>query len=596
MATSTSSLEGWSNGSVGVLVSGISQTFDNLNLTIWNETSAGLTFDPTRTDFPTISSTVDALFQIDSFFYTPGCAYPISGQYGFLPRLLYYVLLVSCLVFHRHVWLSTAALGTAMTYGATSAVHAFALIARYKYTSADSFNEHTYAKDHITYFGDLDLAGIYPILAAGCIMLPPILNWSTTIRENDAQPILLYWGILMFAALVATLISIGKGGYVTPYQVYTQLATCAIDNTKGCTVDALSNSAINNKYSREFYAKCNCNDTCGAVSLDTAPYRKGTAMQAWLVKDQTITILSSNAFSVAYYVVLVALVLTICYGAVSMAESKWTQQQVREWVFRRLIGRNQYDRIQNSAQRDKEAVPDEATMNQYHHRRTGFLHFLDICHLFIAKCTAALIYVLAILMIFLSPMAFVMSVIINEILTHSYPVAELESAIGQWAPWISTGFVIAAAIICKFHHAWVISIRAAGSAIYRSALWLCGKRSFRLQANEHTRDNSIQIDVLAFVQECAQPLHYARDVVRRARRRIMDEWKDFWDWWKHPYRLPGNWIDQIKEERNGSLTIGPLQSKVPHVSEFIPPLSSLSETQIEMAPLISIYSPEPYRE
>ncbi|OCL03462.1 hypothetical protein AOQ84DRAFT_381611 [Glonium stellatum] len=32
-------------------------------------------------------------------------------------------------------------------------------------------------------------------------MLTPILMWSTTVGQHDAQPVVLYWGVLIFAAL-----------------------------------------------------------------------------------------------------------------------------------------------------------------------------------------------------------------------------------------------------------------------------------------------------------------------------------------------------------------------------------------------------------
>ena len=100
----------------------------NLNYTVWNKTLGTLSFDPSKTNYHTINRTVNELFRPEVFSYYQPCAYAISGNYGFLPRLLYYVLLIFALILRKHTWLSPAALGVAMTYAATSCVHAFALL------------------------------------------------------------------------------------------------------------------------------------------------------------------------------------------------------------------------------------------------------------------------------------------------------------------------------------------------------------------------------------------------------------------------------------------------------------------------------------
>lgn len=113
------------NGTVGFPSS------DNLNLTVWPNDTAILTFNTSQTDFRVIWSAVDALFQTDVFSFQPVCTYPISGQYGFLPRLIYYLLLIFSLILRRYEYLSVAALGTSMTYASVACVHAFSLMVRY---------------------------------------------------------------------------------------------------------------------------------------------------------------------------------------------------------------------------------------------------------------------------------------------------------------------------------------------------------------------------------------------------------------------------------------------------------------------------------
>ena len=90
------------------------------------------------------------------------------------------------------------------------------------------------AQTHANDFGDMDLQAIFPILAASCIMLTPILNWSIQIREH-ARAIAVYWGLLIFAAFVPTFFSVWKG--IQPLFSYGQLFTCEIDIAKNCTYE-----------------------------------------------------------------------------------------------------------------------------------------------------------------------------------------------------------------------------------------------------------------------------------------------------------------------------------------------------------------------
>jgi len=120
---------------------------------------------------------------------------------------------------------------------------------RYKYKPIpldDLINPQSYKVEE---FGDLDLQGIYPILVASCIMLTPILNWSVEIRVH-ARAIAVCWGLLMFTALIPTLVKVWKG--VTPLVDYDQLVTCDVDLTKNCTPDSID---YNSFLSSTFFKK-----------------------------------------------------------------------------------------------------------------------------------------------------------------------------------------------------------------------------------------------------------------------------------------------------------------------------------------------------
>ena len=81
-------------------------------------------------------------------------------------------------------------------------------------------------------------------------MLTPILSWSTMIRKHHAQAVVLYWGVLMFFALIFTLPPIIRG--VQPYSVE-KLATCYMDPSLGCTYENVISGDGSLVISSDFY-------------------------------------------------------------------------------------------------------------------------------------------------------------------------------------------------------------------------------------------------------------------------------------------------------------------------------------------------------
>ncbi|KAM0100276.1 hypothetical protein ACP6JE_005097 [Aspergillus fumigatus] len=82
------------------------------------------------------------------------CVYPISGQYALLHRVLYYSLLLFSIVSGKTPWLVAGALGAAMTYAGSAAVHATILAG----ISRDSLL-------------DLDCLGIFAIVSVGSLVV-----------------------------------------------------------------------------------------------------------------------------------------------------------------------------------------------------------------------------------------------------------------------------------------------------------------------------------------------------------------------------------------------------------------------------------------
>ena len=112
------------------------------------------------------------------------CVYAISGTYGFLPRILYYITLVFAIFGRRKEWLVIGALVSALTYAGTSAIHQMALVN---------------SKNPIF---DLDIVGAWAVLSTGALAYISMMHWSSTLRDSRARIVLVGWGVLVGIALI----------------------------------------------------------------------------------------------------------------------------------------------------------------------------------------------------------------------------------------------------------------------------------------------------------------------------------------------------------------------------------------------------------
>lgn len=135
-----------------------------LNISHDSNNGITLTFrDDVATNFSTWAPMIEQLTNPAYFTASVSCTSAISGQYGFLPRLLYYLLLVFAVILRHRTWLATAAVATAMSYASTAAVHIFILFVTF----------HNGKKNDSPVSGsDTDLYAAFLIVSAGAIMLP----------------------------------------------------------------------------------------------------------------------------------------------------------------------------------------------------------------------------------------------------------------------------------------------------------------------------------------------------------------------------------------------------------------------------------------
>ncbi|KIX06394.1 uncharacterized protein Z518_04370 [Rhinocladiella mackenziei CBS 650.93] len=131
-----------------------------------------------------MSSNGTGLDGVDGRVTHINCVYPISGTYGLLPRLLYYVTLIFAIFGRTREWLIIGALVSALTYAGTSAIHLMALVT----SRADVY--------------DLDIMAAWAILSTGALAYIGIIHWSSTLRNSRARIVMICWGFLVGVSLI----------------------------------------------------------------------------------------------------------------------------------------------------------------------------------------------------------------------------------------------------------------------------------------------------------------------------------------------------------------------------------------------------------
>jgi len=250
------------------------------------------------------------------------------------------------------------------------------------------------------------LAAILPVLIAGSVTLAPILNWSYTLRRlpEGSKAVVILWGVLMYAATISSFLVAFKG--IFPFVVGGQVAYCPVGEDPRCSFDAVSGGSLR-LVSLSHYNLCHCKSTCGVVSPDHAPLRKGSNLQALLLDDALDMITRTNSYTYVAYVDEVFLSFIIAHGVFGVVEARWTQARVRNGVFRFLNGTTS--------------------------RKMRTIFFLgspsnSILRYYAAKFIASMFFGNAILAAIICPPLFVGSLIINELALWNWPVRYEQSS------------------------------------------------------------------------------------------------------------------------------------------------------------------------
>ncbi|KAI1436529.1 hypothetical protein GGR50DRAFT_227279 [Xylaria sp. CBS 124048] len=112
------------------------------------------------------------------------CAWPVSGQYGFGTRLLYYGFVATCVLARRQEWLRNACLAATLLLPSVAAIHAVVL-----------------AAVHVDM--DMDIYGAFQICSIGILAAPITVYNSKTYFNDPGRNIIFLWTGLLLAGMLS---------------------------------------------------------------------------------------------------------------------------------------------------------------------------------------------------------------------------------------------------------------------------------------------------------------------------------------------------------------------------------------------------------
>jgi hypothetical protein len=521
---------GWQNGSLFPQTQGLLDTSylgldqpSNINLTVYANNIAGITFPVEGLDITWTFTLAQSIFDPSNYRIGVYCIYPLSGQYDILPRGLFYLLLIFSVLFRRHNWLATAALGTAMTYAAVSAVHMLALVTNFDFGTPQPGWDIDSSKG----YGDVDVFGIYPILSAAAIMLTPILNWSVSVRANEAQMVVVYWGALVFAALVPAWL---YNNYVRDWWINAPVSFVLCPYSAAAThPDCNPNMNITS----ESFDYCQCADFCGLLGPST-PMRKHANMVPWLSRPISEIANSSRPLQNLYKFDEFVLAIIVAQGILGLIESQFSQAEVRNLVFRVLYAEpRDFIILLFEGERQEKLLKKLGMQNASSKPKTSLRWKLQFQF---ARLVAAAFFVFAMFFAVLAIAVFVTNVVTQEIYLGFWPVSEHSDAVGAWSMWVGAAFILIAAVIVRYHASWMKSLVVLFQAFWRLVAWAGNERHVRFQSND-PEPETIRHRVKAFFSEVTIPFVHAWYSTRRAFWTMSYTMRTFAEWFNDPIEL-----------------------------------------------------------
>ncbi|MCJ1387358.1 hypothetical protein MMC18_000201 [Xylographa bjoerkii] len=492
-------------------------------------------------------------YSIPSSEFNALCWYPLSGNYGRLPRILFYLTLLFALLARTHQWLIAGALAAALTYSGSAAIHACLLIWR---GPAD---------------GETDYWALLAIMSTSCILTVPLINWSSTLRtlgakrdkyDSASRTIIIYWGFLVSIGFLCCFVAVWDTHVGLPIINYsaTDAVTCVPYGGKMNYTVGQNPDWVGLVVDKEFVEANNCLDPCSGAQID--PYRDlpipgGAAIFRDTGDSQILTMAeidylsddgisksqSRNLHFVEYYVEWGLLVLPyiLLQGVYAASFGRKSPREVRDMLYFYF--------------RDRQ-IPHFTSPWAKQRDVAGYTRAKRIQR-WLSQCFCLTMYLWAIFVTVLCAPLLVANIVASEIVLDH--VAQSESAIhiGAWAPWAAAGLVIFAAGVARFQtaigiNAWRMFQELGQrighvSRVFRRRLRASGNQSHTdsEKASRPGMEDSRKHSTAPFPQIVRKtgwsafetlggPLNRLRDRTNVVFNIVEKEWFCFWQFCKNP--------------------------------------------------------------
>ena len=487
------------------------------------------------------------------------------------------------LIAKDHEWLLRGALAAALTYSGSAAIHACVLVWRGPI------------------YGDNDVQALVAILSTSCIIIVPLLNWSSTLRSIGARPIILYWGVLVTVGFVCMFIPIWT--YLSADWIFfdytyriryeptiwwpddldlmgieypvnaTALLGCAAphrfdDGSTNTSESYLGEYTITPQFVIDYRCENPCANFHG-MSL----FRTDSEIQL-LTYDQGLNAIGEvppgskqreQKFIYGYETYgLIMLPYILVQGIWAAFFGRRSPSQVRD---------NFYIFLKGLTLRAPAAKKSRTQLREYQLPEKGRWHAGSRQKL-IAKYWALAIYAWAILITLICPPLFVINVVANELSLSNYIESEPPTQVGQWTPWASTGLVLFAALIGRYNDSFVQTVKS----VSKYTLW---RLKGRPDSSSNERSPWAQIEtgtpsthgdsrsetqsqhsdsyskVARMFEEVAIEASTRRwelvsGPIRRFRHWLQAEWNNVYDFWINPDLVVRQWLRHPLDPTSGA--------------------------------------------
>lgn len=330
------------------------------------------------------------------------CVYPVDGQYTFLQRLLFYILMTFGVLARRRKWLVVGALTTAMSYSAAAAIHAMLLVS-------------SPGRDYV----DLNIYAIYSVTSAGIILSVLLLVWSTTLGKVGRRLryiVLLWFALVVVGSFFAIGIMFARENHsgpppcLNPETVDAPAASLFPSETEDCTYVCLPQGGL---------------------------FHTEDQILAWPNRISATSDITAIYFpTAASYIltfVIIAIVTHIRQRRRNDQKFQHPNVPVIQLDSKPRINLTLKEKFQKWWSHRSEAMTPVRSLE--FPTKTQYPKFWAACEYY--ACFALFGAVAA-------------NTIMNEVRMYGFPTNEDPQEVGQWAPWVAVGLVVLAQVINKY--------------------------------------------------------------------------------------------------------------------------------------------------